>query len=146
MGPTRRRALRNICGATLACVARAPQRLRRRSSSTIRLVERIICGKHTARTRATQYTQQEPFVAITPKILQRSHLLREEGDCRIHTNIVVTQRGVCPRKPVASKQPTCVESKRKVNKVNGVLTETVRCQHSHRPTTHTPSHTALLPP
>nr|DAK21405.1 MAG TPA: hypothetical protein [Caudoviricetes sp.] len=48
MGPTRRRALRKHPAApTLACVARAPQRLRRRSSSTIRLVERIICGKHT---------------------------------------------------------------------------------------------------
>nr|DAQ71892.1 MAG TPA: hypothetical protein [Caudoviricetes sp.] len=40
MGPTQWRALRKHPAAlTLACVARAPQRLRRRSSSTIRLLE-----------------------------------------------------------------------------------------------------------
>ena len=58
----------------------------------------------------------------------------------MYTNIVVTQRVFCPRKPVASKQPTCVESEREVNKVNGVLTETVKdWRHSgrhHPPITH----------
>ena len=49
----------------------------------------------------------------------------------------------CPRKPVASKQPTCVEGEREVNKVNGRLTETVRDRHRdgrhHPPITHRPS-------
>lgn len=115
MGPTQRRAHQKH--------SRRNARLRRegssaatpRSSSTIRLLERIICGKHTARTRATQHTQQEPFVAITPKTLQHSHLPRGGGVCGIYTNIVVTQRCFCPRKPIVSKQPTCVESKREVN-------------------------------
>nr|DAS08677.1 MAG TPA: hypothetical protein [Caudoviricetes sp.] len=50
-------------------------------------------------------------------------MLRGGGVCRIYTNIVVTQRCFCPRKSVASKQPTCVESEREVNKVNERLTD-----------------------
>lgn len=63
----------------------------------------------------------------------------------MYTNIVVTQRVFCPRKPVASKQPTCIESEQEVNKVNGKLTEAVRawCPGRH----HLPlSLPALLSP
>lgn len=82
-------------------------------------------------TRHTTHTTRT-FHCNHAKILQHSHLLQRGGVCGIYTNIVVTQRCFCPRKPVANKQPTCVESEREVNKVNGRLTETVRCQHTHR--------------
>lgn len=47
-----------------------------------------------------------------------------------------------PRTPVASKQPTCVENKRRVNKVNRKLMETVRGWYATgttRPIAHRPS-------
>nr|DAS60887.1 MAG TPA: hypothetical protein [Caudoviricetes sp.] len=72
------------------------------------------------------------------KTPQHSHSLRRGRVCVIYTNIVVTQRGVCLRRPVASKQPTCVESEQGVNKVKGRLTETVRDRRHDANTTRPP--------
>nr|DAK21406.1 MAG TPA: hypothetical protein [Caudoviricetes sp.] len=76
----------------------------------------------------------------TNESLPAGSLVARGGGCVIYTNIVVTQRSLHLGKPVASKQPTCVESKREVNKMNGRLTETVRGWHGwdrhHTPITH----------
>ena len=83
-------------------------------------------------------------VAITRNTLTR-HLATRAGKCDdTHQHCSNTNGCFYPRKPVASKQSTCVESEREVNKVNGRLTETVKgqCRSGHPPATRRPS-TAL---
>lgn len=82
-------------------------------------------------------------VAIMRNALTRN-LATKGGKCDdTHQHCSNTKRCFRPRKLVASKQPTCVESKREVNKVNKRLTETViggrRGDRHHSSITHRPS-------
>lgn len=80
-------------------------------------------------------------VAITRNALTQNLATRGRKCDDTHQYCSNTNGCFYPRKPVASKQPTCVESKREVNKVNGKLTETVedwRRDGWHHTTHHTP--------
>ena len=75
-------------------------------------------------------------VAITRNALTQNLATRGRKCDDTHQYCSNTNGCFNPRKPVASKQPTCVESEQEVNKVNGKLTETVRdWRHGGR---HTP--------
>lgn len=65
-------------------------------------------------------------VAITRNALTQNLAIRG-GKCDdTHQYCSNTNGCFYPRKPVTSKQPTCVESEREVNKVNGRLMEAVK--------------------
>ena len=83
-------------------------------------------------------------VAITRNALTQNPVTKG-GKCDdTHQYCSNTNGCFYPRKPVASKQPTCVESEREVNKVNGRLMETMRvraraditCPPRHTPPFH----------
>nr|DAN02263.1 MAG TPA: hypothetical protein [Caudoviricetes sp.] len=100
---------------------------------------------HTDQSLSNKHCQQNNCkrglnVAIMRNALTQN-LATKGGKCDdMHQYCSNTKRCFYPRKPVASKQPTCVESKREVNKVNGKLTETVRDRHAGG-RYHTPHHT-----
>lgn len=116
---------------------------------------------HTDQSLSNKHCQQNNRkralnVAITRDTLTQNLATRGRKCDDTHQYCSNTNGCFYPGKPVASKQPTCVESEREVNKVNGRLTETVRDwrhdgrHHSphHAPPFHSPrdkSH-ALRPP
>lgn len=79
-------------------------------------------------------------VAITRNTLTQNLAIKGEKCDDTHQYCSNTNGCFCPRKQVASKQPTCVESEREVNKVNERLTEAVKGRHAAIRTTR-PHHT-----
>ena len=82
------------------------------------------------------------FAAIPTKTLRQEVLLQAEKCGDTHQHCSNTNGCFYPRTPVASKQPTCVKSKREVNKVNRRLTGTVKDRHAWR----LPPHAHRAPP
>nr|DAR67720.1 MAG TPA: hypothetical protein [Caudoviricetes sp.] len=89
---------------------------------------------HTDQSHSHKHCQQMQLkrglnVAITRNALTQNLATKGEKCDDTHQYWSNTNGCFYPRKQVASKQPTCVESKGKANKVNGRLTEAVRDQH-----------------
>nr|DAV39965.1 MAG TPA: hypothetical protein [Caudoviricetes sp.] len=97
-------------------------------------------------TRTNIVATQTGVLFLEPRLLANKILCYKGRKCDdTHQHCSNTNGCFVPRTPVASKQPTCVESEREVNKskrkVNGNCERSV-CRGGRH---HTPSRTALQP-